>query len=162
MGDRCDSLQSRDRGYSSLCLAGGLGSIAEGALLGQGLGAALALLLEAEGQELVVVSGSGLALGVALPLDGRDLPLALEGQGGHQALDLGALGVGLAVGLEGAAVGRHVLAHIVVLGEVEQLADAGGALGAAHAGHLAVGQAGQLLLTCAQPDKQRGLFFSHQ
>lgn len=96
-------------------LLGGDGGLAQGALLGQGLRAALALLLQALHQQLVVLLGLSLgALQGALLLGGPS-PLALQGQGGHQALDLGGLGVLLAVLLEGAAVGVHVLAHVVLL-----------------------------------------------
>eukprot|EP00951_Prasinocladus_malaysianus_P048797 scaffold662600_cov53-Prasinocladus_malaysianus.AAC.1 len=61
---------------------------------------------------------------MVLPLLGLDSALALQGEGGHKALDLGGLGVGLAGGgLVSAAVGVDILAHVVVLGQVEKLTD---------------------------------------
>lgn len=47
---------------------------------------------------------------------------------------------------EGSA--HHILPHIVLLGQVEQLADPAGSLGAQAARHGAVSQAGDVLLTC--------------
>lgn len=46
------------------------------------------------------------------------------------------------------AVGVDVLAHVVILGQVEQLADLGGALRAPQARLLLVCQSRQLLLAC--------------
>lgn len=43
---------------------------------------------------------------------------------------------------------HHVLPDIVLLGQVEQLADLAGSLGAQAARHGAVGQSGDVLLTC--------------
>ena len=85
----------------------------------------------------------------ALALDGAAMPLPLQGQGGDQALDLGRLAVLLAVLLLHRPVGVDVLADVVVLGQVEQLADLGRALGAAHARFLCVCQPGDLASTCA-------------
>jgi hypothetical protein len=53
------------------------------------------------------------------------MPLALETLGGHQALDLGALGVGLAR-LGGDLTGNDELTDVVLLVEVEEAADLGG------------------------------------
>mmetsp|Transcript_25586 Transcript_25586/g.71551 ORF Transcript_25586/g.71551 Transcript_25586/m.71551 type:complete len:213 (-) Transcript_25586:112-750(-) len=91
---------------------------------------------------------------MALPLLGSMSALALQLQGGDQALDLGGLGVSLAGSIsECAAVGVDVLAHIVLLGQGEQLADVVRALGAAHAWDLTVGQTGELLLTLLHDDQ---------
>lgn len=85
-------------------------------------------------------------LGDALALDGAAVALALEGQGGHEPLDLGGLAVLLAVLLLGDAVGVDVLAHVIVLAQVEQLADLGGPLRPAHPRLLLVCQARDLSL----------------
>lgn len=49
--------------------------------------------------------------------------------------------------LERAAVGVDVLPDIILLGQVEQLADLGGPLGSAHPGLLRVSQPGEVVLT---------------
>lgn len=56
-------------------------------------------------------------------LDGSLSALALQCPRCHQALNLGGLAVLLAVGLELTTVSVHVLADVVILGQVEQLAD---------------------------------------
>jgi len=45
----------------------------------------------------------------------------------------------------------HVLPHVVLLGQVEQLADLAGSLGAQAAGDGAVGEARDVLLACGGP-----------
>ena len=102
------------------------------ATLGEGLGATLAGLLEAHGEELLVLGRLSLGLGdlggVLVLLD----LLAAKAIGGDEALNLGSLGLLLASrGLELAAVGVDVLANVVILGEREELADLGRALGTA-------------------------------
>eukprot|EP00955_Chlamydomonas_euryale_P071804 361200-Chlamydomonas_euryale.AAC.16 len=68
-------------------------------------------------------------------------------QHAHAPLDLGRLGVCLACLVhKRAAVRVDVLAHIIVLGQVEELADLGRALGAAHARLLLISEARKLLL----------------
>lgn len=69
----------------------------------------------------------------------------LQHHGGDEALDLGCLGLGFLPLLAGEGALDHVLTHIVLLAQVEQLADLGGTLGAQAAGHGAVGQPGDLL-----------------
>ena len=73
----------------------------------------------------------------------------LEGEGGNKALDLGALGDGLPL-LVLKLAGNGVLGHIVLLPEVEELADVVRALGTQAAGDLAVGQAGDVLFFCCR------------
>ena len=82
----------------------------------------------------------------ALALDGAAVALPLQGERCDQPLDLGRLGVLLAVLLLRGAVGLDVLAHVVVLGQVEELADFGGPLGPAHARLLLVCQPRNLAL----------------
>jgi len=98
----------------------------------------------------VVLGRLGLGLGDLALLDGSDGALALQADGGHQALDLRALGVLLAgalLALGLAAVRVDVLLHVILLGEVKQLADLARALGTTHARHLLVRQPGQLGIT---------------
>lgn len=84
----------------------------------------------------------------ALALDGAAVALALEGEGGDKALDLGALGVLLAVLLLGGAKDLHVLAHVILLGQVEELADLGRPLGAPVLWLLLICQPWDLALAC--------------
>mmetsp|Transcript_26403 Transcript_26403/g.86619 ORF Transcript_26403/g.86619 Transcript_26403/m.86619 type:complete len:267 (-) Transcript_26403:16-816(-) len=103
------------------------------AALGERLGAALALLLDALREELLVRSGVLLGLGDTRLLDGGALALVLQRAAGHEALHLGRLRDRLLSLLERAAVRVHVRAHIVILAEREELADLGGTLRPAHA-----------------------------
>lgn len=84
----------------------------------------------------------------ALALDGPAMPLPLQGQGGDQALDLGGFAVLLAILLLHSPVRVDVLPHIIILAEVEELADLGRPLGAALARLLCVCQPGDLAGTC--------------
>lgn len=129
-------------------------------LLGSGGGTALLLLLLsalllAQGHQLGVLLGS-LAGGLqAGNLVGNAGTLALQNNRRDQALDLGALdGRLLALLLGGDDAANNVLADIVVLGQVEQLADLVGTLGSQTAGHRGVGQTGQRLVT-GLDDNQR-------
>lgn len=123
-----------------LCLAGG-GDL--------GCAGSLPLLLE----ELVVVLACGLLLqGVAL-LKGALVPLALQALGGDQALDLGCLPHGLLASLAGNLAADDVLADIIVLGKVVQLADLACALGAQAAGLLNIGQSSDLAVTLLQDNE---------
>eukprot|EP01084_Bolivina_argentea_P195445 335279_1 len=109
------------------------------ALGGQGRRTALTLTLAVQA---LVLSGVLLGLLVRLLLGGLEGTLALQASGGDQPLDVGALGHGLAL-LAGEGALNDKLAHVVLLGQAEQLADVGGTLGpqAAGAGGLLVGQA---------------------
>lgn len=72
---------------------------------------------------------------MSLPVEGGPSPLPLQCEGSDKALNLGSLAVGLAIlALKAAPVGVDILAHIIVLGQVEQLPDLGGSLGTTHAG----------------------------
>jgi hypothetical protein len=51
------------------------------------------------------------------------------------------------LGSECPAVSVHVLAHIIILGKVEQLPDLGGPLGSPHPGLLSISQTRQIILT---------------
>lgn len=69
----------------------------------------------------------------------------LQHHGGDEALDLGSLGLGFLSLFASDGALDHILTHIVLLAQVEQLANLGGTLGAQAAGHRAVGQPGDLL-----------------
>lgn len=76
------------------------------------------------------------------------MPLPLQGEGSDQALDLRRLAVLLAVLLFHSPVGVDVFAHIVVLAQVEQLADLGRTLGATHARLVCVCEPRDLASSC--------------
>jgi len=77
----------------------------------------------------------------------------LKSAGGHDTLHLGLLGVLLAtLLLVGAGASNDVLAHIILVAEVEQLADLAGTLGTNTAGDDLVGKARDLLLTLLHDD----------
>ena len=81
-------------------------------------------------------------------LEGSTAALALQRGGRDEALDLGALGDGLAALLDLAGVQLHSTPHVVVLREVVELADLAGALGAPHLGLVIVGEPRNVLLSC--------------
>lgn len=71
---------------------------------------------------------------MSLPVEGRPSPLPLQCEGGDQALNLGSLAVSLAIlALKASPVGVDILAHIIILCQVEELPDLGGSLGTTHA-----------------------------
>jgi hypothetical protein len=79
------------------------------------------------------------------PLESGTVALVLEALGSNEPLDLGGLGVrllALTLGLDLAA--DDVLADVVILGEAEELADLGGALGTKALGVNDVGEAGDV------------------
>lgn len=86
---------------------------------------------------------------MSLSVEGRPPPLPLQGERGDQALNLGSLAVSLAVlALEAAPVSVDVLAHIIILGQVEELPDLGGSLGTSHARLVIIGQPRQVPRAC--------------
>lgn len=86
---------------------------------------------------------------MSLPIEGCPSPLPLQGEGGDQALNLGSLAVSLAIlALKAAPVGVDILAQIIILGQVEELPDLGGSLGAAHAGLVIISQPWQISWAC--------------
>lgn len=81
--------------------------------------ALLGSLLDTLGNESLVL-GLGLlgVLGTTL-LEGQDVALALENDGGDKTLDLGGLGVGLLLGVLGLNLATDdKLADIIILGQV--------------------------------------------
>jgi len=96
-----------------------------------------------------IVEGLSLSSGllISLSLDGFLSALALQTLWGHQTLDLGGLEVWLLAFLGGDLTLDHVLADIVGLAQVEQLADLGGTLGSQAAGLSGVGQTGDVIIT---------------
>ena len=70
---------------------------------------------------------------MSLPVEGCPSPLPLQCEGRDQALNLGSLAVSLAIfALKASPVGVDILAHIIVLGQVEELPDLRGSLGTTH------------------------------
>jgi len=128
----------------ALGLADGGGAAALG-LLALGLGLLLALH-----QQLGVVGGSLLGGSLALLLQRNATVLALQHNGGDQALDLGGLGGGLLVVLGGQRATHHKATHIILLPQVEQLADLAGTLGSQATWDGGVGEAGDVLLALLQ------------
>jgi len=122
-----------------------------------GLGAlALALLLQVLRHHLGVLGAHDALLLGSLLLERHDLSLALQTLWRDETLDLGRLELRLGLALlELERLAHHVLAHVVVLAQVEQLADVVGTLGAAHAWHDAVGEAVDLLLALLDDDKRQ-------
>lgn len=87
---------------------------------------------------------------MSLPVEGGPSPLPLQCERRDQALDLGSLAVGLAVlALKAAPVSVDILAHIIILGQVEQLPDLGGSLGTTHAWLVIVCQPRQVPRACS-------------
>jgi len=112
------------------------------------LGALLGSLLDTLGEESLVLDLGLLGvLGTAL-LQVQDVALALEDNGGDKTLDLGGLGVGLLLGVLGLDLAANdELADIIILGQVEELADVVGTLGSEALGDGGVGKTGKVLLT---------------
>jgi len=119
----------------------------------------LTLLLEfllSLGNQLGIFSGLSLALGNSVLLDSTEMSLSLQCEGSHKALDLGGLGtLGLAL-LLGELTANDVLSDIILLGEVEELSDVGGSLGAQSAGNVFVGQTGKLSVSLLHNNNVEG------
>jgi len=130
-----------------------LRSHTDSALLSEGFGAALALLLETLGNELLVLLGLSLDLLMLGLLGGLADGLATKSDGGDEPLDLRAVDVLNAVLLGSLAVGGDVLADVVLLGKVEHLADTASSLRTTKAGLLIGGKTGEFLLTLLDDDK---------
>lgn len=140
----CRCLLSRNRGTTS------------SDLLGVNSVALLSTLVGADGEELGVVSGSLLGGGNLGLLNSKAVTLALECDGGDEALDLGGLPLALAALLGGNLTVDDELTDVVLLGEVEELADLAGALGAEATGDGAVGKPGDGGLTRLGDDEGKG------
>lgn len=101
------------------------------------------LLLVAESNQLGILSSSllrGLQLGNLL---GHASTLALKDNGGDEALDLGSLGLGsLALLLGGDNATNDNLADIILLGQVEELAQLASTLGTQTTGDGSVSESG--------------------
>lgn len=105
-----------------------IGLVGRGTSLEVGGVASLTLLCMSLGKELSV-GGSLLTRSIrARLLEGGLVALALKHLGGDETLDLGSLGVTLALALLNLAA-DDVLANIVVLCQVKELADLAGTLG---------------------------------
>lgn len=120
--------------------------------LGNGTPPGLLLLSEPLGHQLLVLGGLLLGVLDTSKLLGLALPLALEHEGGDKALDLGGLPDLLAL-LVFELAGDDVLPNIVLLGEVEEVADLGGTLRTEAAGDRIVGESGDISITLLGHDE---------
>jgi len=117
----------------------------------EGIAGILGLTL-ALGEESQVGSSFSLVLGRARLLEGNHVTLALEALGGHKALDLGGLGVGLAtLGGDGAA--DDALADIIGGIHTPKLTDVAGTLGSETDVLGGVSEAGNVGTTTLDNDK---------
>ena len=83
------------------------------------LGALLSGLLDTLGDESLVLGLSLLGVLSTTLLEGQDVTLTLENNGGDKTLDLGGLGVGLLLGVLGLNLATDdELADIIILGQV--------------------------------------------
>jgi len=122
------------------------------ALLLENGGTGILGLLETLGQEGVVLLGILLALLLLTALEGLQVALVLQALRSDQTLDLGGLEDGLLAVLVDLAL-DDVLTNIILLAEVEQLADLGGTLGTQAARLDGVGQTGNVLVTLLDNDQ---------
>lgn len=143
---RCLLLVAGDR---ALGLANG-GRTAALGLLALGLGLLLALH-----QQLGVVGGSLLGSDLALLLQRNATVLALQHNGGDQALNFGGLGGGLLVVLGGQRATHNEATHIIFLAQVVELADLASTLGSQATWDGGVGETGNVLLTLLQDDQSQ-------
>ena len=94
--------------------------------------------------DLGVLSSSQPVLLSPPPLEGEPVTLPLQHDGSHQPLDLGGLEPLFLALLQRERSPNDVLAHVVVLGQVEKLPDLAGSLGPESPGDGVVGQPGDL------------------
>lgn len=86
---------------------------------------------------------------MSLSVEGGPSPLPLQSERRDQALNLGSLAVGLAIlALKSASVGVDILAHIIILGQVEELPDFRRSLGTTHARLVIISESGQVPRAC--------------
>jgi hypothetical protein len=116
-----------------------LRGLARGSSLGDERATKLSLFGKSLSNKLLVSSGFFLVSEDATHLFGFAGTLALQRQGGDQSLDLGCLSYSLTL-LVGERTGDDVLANIVILGQVEELADIVGTLGTQSTRNRFVGQ----------------------
>jgi len=143
----------------SLCRTGGVcrrlgGNRRLGAAQGQRTAALIRCtpglrLLLAEHEQLGVLGGRLLGGSNLLLALGDHPPLALQDNRGDQALDLRRLGGGLLALLGRQGTTDHIATHIVLLGQIVELADLAGPLGAQTPGLADVREAGDVLLALA-------------
>ncbi|KAI3481067.1 hypothetical protein L1887_56641 [Cichorium endivia] len=154
---QCTGRTTLQRGKIDECLSLGLAGGLAGSLVGGNLGL---LLGDALGKELLVLLLLDvLSLSLA-DLERALVTLALETRGGHETLDLGGLGVRLGtLLLRDDLAANDKLADVVLLGEVEELADVVGTLGtkALGDGGVGVGEAGDLVVALLDNNEVEGL-----
>eukprot|EP00981_Chlorochromonas_danica_P011209 scaffold3808_cov170-Ochromonas_danica.AAC.8 len=128
------------------------GGLSGGAALGDLALSGSLVLVDALLEESAVGSSISLALLQSSDLLLDALSLSAESDGSDKALDVGALGVLLAVLLLDLAR-DDILADIISLGEVEELADLGGTLGAEALRHGGVGDTLDLVVALLHDDE---------
>jgi hypothetical protein len=110
--------------------------------------ALLSSLLDTLGEDSLVLGLSLLGVLSTALLESQAMTLALEDDRGHKALDLGGLGVGLLLGVLGLNLTTDdILANIIILGQVEELADVTSTLGSEALRNGGVSETGNVLLT---------------
>jgi len=129
-----------------------LGGLAGASSLGDLGSAGILLLGNALLEEGGVCGAVGSGLLEASELGGVAGSLALEGDRGDETLDVGSL-LDFLAGLVLEGAGDHVLLEVVLLGEVEELADLVGALGAKALGGGGVGEADDVGISLLLDDK---------
>lgn len=108
----------------------------------------LPLLLNAKSQEFLVLCCLGLGFGDTRLLDCHSTALPLQSQRSHKPLDLRCLAPLLACGrYKAATIGVDVFPHIILLGEIEELANFGGSLRTPHSGLLNISESRQVIIT---------------
>jgi len=117
---------------------------------------ALSLLLQVEREHLGIFGTLRALLLSALLLERHDLSLALQALRRDETLNLGRLELRLRLALlELKWLAHDILAHVVLLAQVEELANMVGTLGTTNARHNAVGETINLLLALLDNDKRQ-------
>ena len=129
-----------------LLFGGQLGRFTRRSSLGDERPTLFPLFGKSLGNNLLIGSGFFLASKDRFHLDLLSVTLALQHKRCHQALDLGRL-ASLYSLLAGEGTRNNILANIIILGQVEQLADVVRSLGTQPTGDSVVGQSWDLILS---------------
>merc|ERR1712111_12821 len=103
-------------------------------------------------QDLGIFSSSLSVLFSTLTLESQTLTFPLEHDGSHKALNLGCFELGFLTLLDGQRPLDHVLANIVVLSQVKQLADLWSTLGSQTTGNGVIGKSGDFAFALLHND----------
>lgn len=151
----CDLLGSLDSGLLLLLVALLSDRAARVTHRGQTGPTTNTFLTTTQVQDLHVLSFGFLARFHTALLDCQTVPLALQHNRSDQTLDLGCLGAWLLAILLRERTLHDVLADIVFLGQVVQLADVAGTLGSQATENSGVGQSGNILLALLDNDQSK-------